>query len=378
MIKSTITAVLLSSVALVPAATIALVASVDSVEAKSNNGGGNGNKGGNSSSAKSKSDTKASRGGSSKGGGNSKASRSGDDPIGNLFRKVTGKDKKKATKTKRAATTTKVAKTAPAKDAMHPSKLGKMNGALNANTNAIIAHVKNGNTNGPIGGMAALAVAGYAAEGAAETLELDGKFETLETTLIENGYVDEDGNADIDAYLTAVEGVPGNGENETIETAINDMESSLTLEEALLAENNLVQDFDSVEDYEVWRDGVAGADKIEAADNLIAELDGLERPSQDDIDDANTRVEAKTDAEDNMLSIWNKGDGDDTVRSEEEEALLDKLYERIEADGPALTDAIEEYADQSETPTDEEDMTSCGLEEGCEEVSDEDLVAIAE
>ena len=42
---------------------------------------------------------------------------------------------------------------------MHPSNLGKMNGPLNANVNALIAHVKNGNTNGPIGGMAALAVA---------------------------------------------------------------------------------------------------------------------------------------------------------------------------------------------------------------------------
>lgn len=387
MIKSTITAVLLSSVALVPATTVALVVTADAVEAKSNNGGGNGggggNKGGNS--AKSKSDNKsASRGGS--GGGNSKARGSGKDPIGNFLRKVTGQEKKQekaktrttTTKAKRAPSTTKVAKATPAKDAMHPSNLGKMNGALNANVNALIAHVKNGNTNGPIGGMAALAVAGYAAEGAAETLELDGKFAALDTALIENGYVDADGNADLEGYLAAVEGVPANGEIDAIEDALTNIDSPLSVEEALLAENNGTQDFASVEEYEAWRDGVAGADPIDGADEMIAELDGLERPSEEDLADAGARLEDQTAAEDYMLSIWNKGDNDATVRSEEEENLLAKLYERIEADGDELTSAIEEYADLPEEPVEEEDVTSCESDESCDEVIEEDIVLIVE
>ena len=43
MLKSTLTAILLSSVALVPAATVAVVATADVAHAKSDKAGGNGN-----------------------------------------------------------------------------------------------------------------------------------------------------------------------------------------------------------------------------------------------------------------------------------------------------------------------------------------------
>ncbi len=368
MIKASLTAILLSSVSLVPAATIALFATTDIVAAKSDNaggkGGGNGggNKGGNSASAKSKSKATASGGGKSK----STSRKKRNDPVGNFLRKVTGQDKKKS----------RVAKAAPAraKDPMHPSNFGKMNGPLNANVNALIAHVKNGNTNGPIGGMAALAVAGYAAEGAEDTLALAEKFAELDQTLIDNGYFDDEGNPDLQAYLDDLEPVPGNGINETIESSLSGDVGALPIEDALRAENNNVQDFASVEEYEAWRDGTDGAEPIADVENLLTNIGDQERPGDDEIDYANDRIEDRTSAEDYMLSIWNKGDGDDTMRSSAEDDLIQTLYDRIESDGSVLTDAIEEHADLPEPPMD--DTASCDLEEGCDEI-DDDVVAAA-
>lgn len=353
MFKATLTTVLLSSVALVPAATIAVVATADAAHAKSENAGGKGgNKGGKSLNAKSKSDAK-------RGGGKTKTRRSGKDPVGKFLRKVTGQEK-------RASRTAKI------KDPMHPSNLGKMNGPLNANVNALIAHVKNGNTNGPIGGMAALAVAGYAAEGAAETIALNEQFEMLDTLLVDNGYVDAEGNADLQSYLDALEDGEPMGEIEAIEEALSSMDSPYSLEEALLEENNGERDFASIEEYETWRDGVA---PIEGADTLITDLEGQERPSEEDLEYAGERLADQTAAEDYMLSIWNKGDGDDTMRSGEEELLLEALYERIETDGDTLDAAIEEYADLPEPPM-EGEIATCELEEGCEE--GEEMVVAAE
>ena len=66
-----------------------------------------------------------------------------------LLDKVTGKDREKKVKVVRKSTVSAaptVAAAAPARPAkgsgMHPSELGKMNGALNANVNALIAHLK--------------------------------------------------------------------------------------------------------------------------------------------------------------------------------------------------------------------------------------------
>ncbi len=391
MFKATLTAILLSSVAIVPAATITVVASVDTAHAKSDNAGGNGggkgnsggSKGGKSASAKSNSKAaKATSGGGSK--GKSTARSTGNDPVGKFLRKLSGQDKKTTTRAKAKTARSnapKVAKAAPAREKgpMHPSNLGKMNGAMNANVNALIAHVKNGNTNGPIGGMAALAVAGYAAEGAAETLAVNEQFEKLDQLLIDNGYVDEDGNPDLEAYRDDLEGTPPNGNIDAIEKALTNVDSDLTIDEALREENNGVQNFASVEEYQTWRDGTKGADPIAEADVLIADLEDTERPIDAAIDYANEQIENQTAAEDYMLSIWNKGDGDDTVRSEAEEGLITALYERIEADGETLTGAIEEYADLPEPPADEpeediSDTGSCDLETGCEE----DVVAAAE
>ncbi|MBW4707717.1 hypothetical protein KX928_07950 [Roseobacter sp. YSTF-M11] len=50
---------------------------------------------------------------------------------------------------------------AQTKGALHPSNLGKLNGAINASPNAKAAHIANGNFNGPVGIAAALALADY-------------------------------------------------------------------------------------------------------------------------------------------------------------------------------------------------------------------------
>ena len=190
-LKAPLTAILLSSVAVVPAAAISFVATTDVAFAKSDKAGGNGNGkggGGNSKSSRSKgksgskSASSSSRGGSkSRGGG-----------FGRFMDKLTGKDKAAARKQSMA----KVAKDDP----MHPSNLGNMNGALNANENAIAAHIRNGNTNGPVGLMAAYVSGRATTENAVEELgEGAGDYIELNDALVENGYVDEDGNPDLEA-----------------------------------------------------------------------------------------------------------------------------------------------------------------------------------
>ena len=80
-----------------------------------------------------------------------------------------------------------------------------------------------------------------------------------------------------------------------------------------------------------------------------------------------------------MLSIWNKGDGDDSARSDEEKELLEILYQRIENDGEALTNAIEEYADLPEPPADEpvegEEVTECSGDESECSASEQEIAA---
>jgi hypothetical protein len=375
-LKAPFAAILLSSVALVPATTVAFVATADVAIAKSDNagGGGKGNSGGKSGNAKSsgskggssaKATTSGSKGGGKSGGGAS-ASR-GHGGLDDLFNKITGKGKTKSANAKRSSTSSsaKLAgaapKQRPEKGDMHPSSLGKMNGALNANVNAIIAHVKNGNTNGPIGGMAALAIAGYAAESAAETLALAEDFAALDQALIDAGFVDDEGAPNLQAYLDSLEDVEGQGEITAIEAAIAGEEGAPTIEEALSGEINMVQDFASVEDYLAYRDGTAGEPPIESVELGIAATDGQARPGDEDLEFANERIGDRTEAEDYMLSIWNKGDGaeftddgEERVRTDAEIALLDALYDRLEADGEVLSTAIEEYADLPEAPMEDE------------------------
>ncbi len=361
-LKSTLAAVMLSSVALVPAATVAFVATTDAAIAKSDKSKG----GGKSSSAKAKS--KGSSKAKGKSGSKSAKSSGGSGGIEGLFRKITGQEKKQQ----------RVAKAAPAQSAkpakgsgFHPSELGNMNGAMNANINAVLAHIRNGNTNGPIGGMALLAVAGANADGAEETVELAGKFAEFDMLLIDNGYIDEEGNADYSAYQAALLGTPGNGEIEGIETAIlNEDDDALA---ALLAEN----DFADLAAYEFYRDGEAGDPPITAIEDLATELDGLEAPDEEAVAEAEENLQAKTDAELAMLELWNKNGDTSEEITEEEQALLDELYKRFEGNEGAIATAIGEPAadDEMDDGLDDE-VADCEDPEVCEE--DEDLAALVE
>ena len=98
------TAVLLWSVAIVPAATVTYMATADMAFAKSDNAGGNGKGGGNSGNAgKSSSAGGESASASTKGGdgnsgksGKSATRASGSDPVGRVLDRVLGRDKKAA------------------------------------------------------------------------------------------------------------------------------------------------------------------------------------------------------------------------------------------------------------------------------------------
>ena len=384
--KAPLTALMLSSVAMVPAATVAYVATADIAAAKSDKAGGGGSRGGGKSSSNNSkaSGSKGKSGTKSASGGGSSQSR-GQGGLAGFLDKLTGKDRAAASKNKAKSSggAAKVAAVSPEEppsiDLMLPKNLGKMNGPMNANVNALIAHIKNGNTNGPIGGMAALAVAGYVADGASETVALNEQFLALDRLLVGAGYGDEEGNADVAGYLAALEGIPGNDPIQVIED-VN--QGDLTLDQALMAENNKVQTFADRTAYELWRDGVAGAAQIGGAEALIGELADEERPSAEDLEYADGLIEGRMAAEDYMLSIWNKGDGDDTVRSGTEDELLLALYDRLEADGPSLTGAIEEYADLPEPPVVEEvleeDVTECLAGEDCAIPTGEEVAIASE
>lgn len=381
MLKSTLTAILLSSVALVPAATVAVVATADVAHAKSDkaggngNGGGNGNKGGSSSSAKTKSSK--SKATSNGGAGKSASRRSGTDPISSVIRKLTGQSKKTTAKVKTRTAAPKVAKAAPAREKgpMHPSNLGNMNGALNANTNALLAHIRNGNTNGPVGVLAALAVANVNAEGADETLTIEENYEALENLL---------GDQTIEDYLANRNGT---GEDPAVEEALSNLdglteedegyEDAVTALETALGDRTLAE-------YEEARDGTGGDPEVDAAlaavggDAEAGTAPTIDRPTEEQVAEAAADMEAQSGAEESVLSYWNKRPDADP---DADQMLLEKLNERLTAENEAIKDAMgfeEEPIEAAEELEELDDTAGCTLEEGCDEGANEEVVAAAE
>lgn len=131
-----------------------------------------------------------------------------------------GKSEAKAAKSAKAAAVSKkpkaaegevtLAKGKPAVEegALRPNELGKMNGAMNANINAVLAHIRNGQmSNGPVGLLAGYAVATATAATAgteAEELQtLAAGFDLLGTTLADVGITAEDTSLAAAAYLDA-------------------------------------------------------------------------------------------------------------------------------------------------------------------------------
>ena len=445
-IKTSMTAMLLWSVAVVPAATVSYMATADAAYAKSDNAGGNGNGGGNSGNSGKSSNAggKSSKSGgdkassSSKGGGNGKSATraSGSDPVGRVLDRVLGRDKK-VTRTK-----TKTRKSSPAKskalvarskapkaraktDPMHPSNLGNMNGALNANVNAVLAHIKNGNTNGPVGHLAALAVANVNADGAQEVIDLKQDFTDLQTALewaeyttVAEYYEALDGvepmpNADIDGKVTALNdaiasqdaldtALVGSGyatDDEYLAAVADGAEVDPGIDAAISGYMNPVtaqDDLDSalsgngyegetaLADYEVDRDGVAGIVEIVEVSDAIDTLGGdvetradveAEEPSEDDVAGAEENIAAQDGAELAILDYWNKNGDTDPAISDEEQALLDKLNERLDAEADAISAAV--GTDDPVIDDDEgDDVAECEADdESCGAPVDEELAA---
>jgi hypothetical protein len=77
--------------------------------------------------------------------------------------------------------------------------LGNINGALTANINAALAHMRNGNENGPVGHVAALAAATASAEGGQVLLDRAALFDLLANSSCGSG----------EEYYSAIDGTTG-------------------------------------------------------------------------------------------------------------------------------------------------------------------------
>jgi hypothetical protein len=149
--------------------------------ANNGNGGGNGN-GGNGN------------GGNGNGGNGGNGKSESKSAKSEKSEKSVAKSETKKKKAKLDGAGIEVVKgKAPAEGELAPNELGKMNGALNANMNAVLAHIRNGQTtNGPVGLLAGLAIADAEA---AEALTVAGElsaiavaFDALSSGLTEAGF----------------------------------------------------------------------------------------------------------------------------------------------------------------------------------------------
>lgn len=294
LLKRTLTVVLLSSVAVMPAATLALVATADAAMAKSDKAGGKGK--GNAAvlagkSSKSQAGTSRGKSGSRNGG------------IDGLFAKLTGKERRSASAAAKFP-----------EGSLHPSQLGNMNGALHANENAILAHIRNGNTNGPVGMMAALAAADYRTADARALLDsnLAADYAALDALAQDKGYLD------YEDYLAA--GMP----DVDIDT---------------LAGNIGKADYDEAlgdyADFDAYLLAAYGDGSVENPgdpalvdpdlETLHANVGVYDQATADGFHQAAADSGEYTDAMDAMVDYWNKGD----VDSENADALRDMLEARI-------------------------------------------------
>ena len=202
--------------------------------------------------------------------------------------------------------------------------LGNMNGALNANLNAVLAHVRNGNTNGPVGAVAGL-VAADAALGDLDAEDVLARADAWE------------------AYNGALTDALGDYPSVEDYIAARDAEAAYPgLKSAWDTQNGLYQDALAAADPDAELLN-PGPEPIDPDFTAISELDALlatppegEAPSEDEVAAAN----GVTDAELAVLELWNKNPDATEEITEEEQALLDSLRERFsDADLEAIAEA---------------------------------------
>ncbi|WP_295317333.1 hypothetical protein, partial [Roseobacter sp.] len=279
-----------------------VVISADTAIAKSDNGkgGGNGNRG---DGAKGKSGDKG-KSGVAKGnkGGKSTASRGKAgakvekslDRLGNKVKNGFGlfDGLKKNNRTAKASGTKTNRGIEKAFD--HPSNMGKMNGAINSSPNAKLAHIRNGNFNGPVGIAAAYAVADAQYADAAEAYaDADATIAKLGPLADAYDYV-----AGYEEAVKALEDVAEAGEEPT--------------QEQLDAANP--DTFDSatktIEAAEQEAAVEGGTISEESVDTAIAEAAAVEEPDRMALDEAET----------NLLGLY-KGD-EKSLDDAQKEALI--------------------------------------------------------
>ncbi|MBT8458914.1 MAG: hypothetical protein HKP37_03145 [Boseongicola sp.] len=344
-IKSTLAGLAISCLTLGTFATAATFISSDIAYAKSEKSNNKSSEGrGRSAEPRGKSENKgnATNSRSSRGNLHGKANNS----VEKFFAKLTGKEIRPS-KTVRAAEPAKASK-----DSLHPSELGNMNGALNANVNAVLAHIRNGNTNGPVGHVAALVVASDSADGAQEILGRAALFDAIDASEYNS----------LEDYYLALEGVPGNPVDPDIEMA----------EDKELAATDA--GFASYEEYRSLL-AVPPADPDTNIDQALSDLgvdtvDRTNAPTDLALDstdpevlDAQKALEDKAAAEDQILAYWNKNPGGEpdpeTGRTDAEERLLSELRGRFtDEELVAIHETVEANA-----PPELSDTEDCGEEE---------------
>jgi hypothetical protein len=188
--------------------------------------------------------------------------------------------------------------TTAAVEPLSPSELGKMNGAMHANINAVLAHIRNGQTtSGPVGLLAGIAAADALAGVADEALaDLEAQAEAH--TALEFG-LNDSGFATLDDYLAA-------------------KEAGTVTPEVEAAIDGLIADAGGLTE-----DGTALAEDAPTAEELAA--------AEEAADAADDGVVA---AEDAFVDAWNK-DGD-------AEALLDMAHAKLDPYAEDIAAAVAE------------------------------------
>lgn len=270
----------ISTFLLTPFAPSLHIAGADSVFAGNGNGNGGGNGGGGGNSG-------GNGGGNS--GGNSHGNGNGNGG-GNAARTASAED------------------TSTHGNGNGASGLGNMNGALHANVNAVLAHIRNGNTNGPVGRIAAV-VAADAALTAATAAAAD-------LAAIEEQWVAfEEGEA------AALSGTSY---------------TSAAQYQQTLSDYNTWLGTDQLAPAPTAPDGSAFA-PVAAIDTYLASAPTSTRPTPEELAAAEAAAtkaqDAVTEAEAAILAKWNKNpDADPATISPEEQALLDSLRARFSAE----------------------------------------------
>jgi hypothetical protein len=313
-LKASFTAIMMTSVAIGAVATIGTLSSADAAYAKSENSGKKSEKSrGRSSEArenKGRSGEKSASRDTSSGGAEA------------LFRKLIGQEKKaaKPSASSERAQPAQASKSKKADRTFHPSQLGNMNGAMNANINAVLAHIRNGNGSGPVGHVAAWVAAATRPESDQLILNRVALFNALDSS---------DDYKSVEEYYTALEG--GAESDDSIDTALMALGYDVTN----------------------WGDAPA---------NLALD------PADPFASGANESLVAEKEAERRLLAYWNKNPGGDvndgTALTDAEEGLLVELRARFsEADLAAIKDALPE----EETGVSDDEDACDGLDEACEE-----------